>query len=97
LKETTIYGLGGTGSKFISFLLFPLYSRLFNVDDDGASEVINTFLVLASILLTSRTDLAQRYFFMNTTKSQNGKNHFDFEFLHFSDQYFDRFIHRDLQ
>ncbi len=63
LKETTIYGLGGAGSKFISFLLFPLYARLFNVNDYGAIEVINTFLVLASILLTSGTDLAQSYYF----------------------------------
>ncbi len=63
LKETTIYGLGGAGSKFISFLLFPLYSRLFNVTEYGAIEVINTFLALASILLTSGTDLAQSFYF----------------------------------
>lgn len=63
LKETTIYGLGGAGTKFISFLLFPLYVRLFNVDDYGAIEVITTFLALASILLTSGTDLAQSYYF----------------------------------
>ncbi len=63
LKETAIYGLGGAGTKFISFLLFPLYARLFNVDDYGAIEVINTFLALASIILTSGTDLAQSYYF----------------------------------
>ena len=73
LKETTIYGLGGAGSKFISFLLFPLYSRVFNVDDYGAIEVINTFVLLISILLTSGTDMAQSYFFFEYKHQEERK------------------------
>lgn len=73
LKETTIYGLGGAGSKFISFLLFPLYSRVFNVDDYGALEVLNTFVFLASILLTSGTDWAQSYFFFEYSQKDERK------------------------
>lgn len=73
LKETTIYGLGGAGSKFISFLLFPLYSRVFNITDYGAIEVINTFVFLVSILLTSGTDMAQSFFFFEYPQKEERK------------------------
>lgn len=73
LKETTIYGLGGAGSKFISFLLFPLYSRVFNITDYGAIEVINTFVFLISILLTSGTDMAQSFFFFEYPQKEERK------------------------
>lgn len=65
--------MGGAGSKFISFILFPLYSRVFNITDYGAIEVINTFVFLASILLTSGTDWAQSFFFFEYPQPEERK------------------------
>lgn len=73
LKETLIYGLGGAGRKFLSFLLFPLYSRIFSIGDYGAIETAYTFALIASLLLTSGTDLAQSYYFFEYSQADERK------------------------
>ncbi len=72
-KESIIYGLGGAGSKFISFILLPLYSRIFSVGDYGAIDVIAVILLLAGVLLVSGTETAESYFFFEYREPQERK------------------------
>lgn len=62
-KESIVYGMGGAGSKFISFLLMPIYARIFSVADYGAIDVIAILTLLTGTILTSGTDAALSFFF----------------------------------
>ena len=69
-KESVVYGLGGAGSKFISFLLMPIYSRIFSVADYGAIDVIAILILLSGTLFTSGTDAALSFFFYHKPEHQ---------------------------
>lgn len=62
-KESVVYGLGGAISKFIGFLLLPLYTRLFSPADYGTLDVIVTVTSLAGIVLTAGMETALSYYF----------------------------------
>lgn len=62
-KESVIYGLGGVASKFIGFLLLPIYTRVFSPSDYGIMDVIATMTTLAGIILTAGTETALSYYF----------------------------------
>ncbi len=47
-KDTVVYGLGGMGTKIISFLLLPLYLKYLTPADYGVIEITN---VLTNILV----------------------------------------------
>jgi O-antigen/teichoic acid export membrane protein len=62
-QESVIYGIGGVVSKFIGFLLLPIYTRVFAPADYGVMDVIATMTGLAAIILTAGSESALSYYF----------------------------------
>ena len=62
-KETLTYGFGGILSRFVGFILLPIYTRVFNPSDYGIIDIIATLTTLASIALTAGTESALSYYF----------------------------------
>ncbi len=62
-KDSLIYGLGGMVSKFIGFLLLPIYTRIFSPSDYGIMDIIATMTALMGIILTAGTETALSYYF----------------------------------
>jgi O-antigen/teichoic acid export membrane protein len=50
LKDTVVYGIAGTASRFISVLLLPLYTRLFNPDQYGLLDLLVTTSAILVLL-----------------------------------------------
>jgi O-antigen/teichoic acid export membrane protein len=48
-SDTAVYGFGGALSKFISFLILPVYTRIFDPQEFG---VIGIFMIVAGIMAT---------------------------------------------
>jgi O-antigen/teichoic acid export membrane protein len=70
-KESVIYGIGGVISKFIGFLLLPVYTRVFAPADYGVMDVIATMTALAGIILTAGTETALSYYFYQSEDQDN--------------------------
>jgi len=64
LKDISIYGLGDFFSRFLAFLLFPLYTHIFTVYEYGIISLISTFAMLTNIFLGLGINNAlQRFYF----------------------------------
>lgn len=50
-RETVYYGLGGALQKLISFLLFPIYTRILSKQDFGSQDLVLTAFSIAYMLL----------------------------------------------
>jgi O-antigen/teichoic acid export membrane protein len=70
-KDSVVYGIGGVASRFIGFLLLPIYTRVFNPADYGIMDVIATMIALAGIVLTAGTETALSYYFFQLTDESN--------------------------
>lgn len=46
IKDTIIFAIGGIGSKFILFLMVPLYTHFLTTEQYGTSELTNTIVQL---------------------------------------------------
>lgn len=75
-KKTLIYTIGSFGSKFLTFLLLPLYTYLISISDYGYYDLIITTVSLAVPLITLQTQesiitgmLADEYDDMQIIKS----------------------------
>lgn len=66
LKDSVIYGLGGVLSRFISFFLLPVYTRVFAPSDYGIMELISTLVSIVSVSLILGTDSALAFHFYKT-------------------------------
>lgn len=72
-KESIVYGFGGVASRFISFFLLPVYTRVFNPSEYGIIDVIATVTMLATILLTAGIDTALSYYFYQKPSTEDRK------------------------
>lgn len=65
-KDTAVYGIGGALAKLLSLITFPLLARHFSVQDFGAIDLLNTAVLLLSVLLTFGLNSAvARFFYEN--------------------------------
>ena len=62
-KDTAIYGISGAMTKALSLITFPLMARHFSVPDFGAIDLLNTAVLLLSVLLAFGLDSAVARFF----------------------------------
>ncbi len=68
-KDLLIYGLGGVMARSVSFILLPIYTRIFSPSDYGSLETMLMITLSISTILTMGLDSAQSfYFFKEKTK-----------------------------
>ena len=70
-NDSLIYGLGGTMAKGVSFLLLPIYTRMFSPAEYGAIEMLAVVTSFVSTVLVMGMDSAQSFFFFE--EKANGK------------------------
>ena len=65
-KDTAVYGIGGALTKLLALITFPLLARHFSVQDFGTIDLLNTAVLLLSVLLTFGLDSGvARFFYEN--------------------------------
>ncbi|MGA9267138.1 MAG: oligosaccharide flippase family protein, partial [Rhodomicrobium sp.] len=65
-KDAAVYGIGGALTKLLSLITFPLLARHFSVQDFGLIDLLNTAVLLLSVLLAFGLDSAvARFFYEN--------------------------------
>ncbi|MCA9191820.1 MAG: oligosaccharide flippase family protein [Planctomycetales bacterium] len=69
-RDVLIYGIGNAINKALTLITFPLLARYFSVEDYGWLDLINTCVVLATVLLVFGQDVAvARFFYERSSKS----------------------------
>lgn len=71
-KDSVIYGFGGAFVKSISFLMLPIYTRIFTPQEYGSIEMMVIIISFLIAILIMGMDSAQSYFFSEQKKF--GKN-----------------------
>lgn len=66
-KNTLIFALGTFGTKFISFLLLPLYTYSLTTNDYGIYDLITTFVTLLVPIVTAQLDNGIYRFLLDCT------------------------------
>lgn len=69
-KDTLIYGMGTVASRFISFLLFPIYTRVLNTAEYGINDLLNTALMLLTNVLLLGLDSGTAYYFYHAKTAE---------------------------
>lgn len=65
-KDAAVYGIGGALTKLLSLITFPLLARHFSVQDFGLIDLLNTAVLLLSVLLAFGLNSAvARFFYEN--------------------------------
>ena len=62
-KDAIVYGIGGFLAKAVSFLLLPIYTRLFDPAEYGTIEMLVVRSSFLSSVLVMGMDTAQFFFF----------------------------------
>ena len=52
-KNTLIVFVGSFGSKLISFLLLPLYTRWLSVEEYGTADLVSSYAALLLVLVSA--------------------------------------------
>lgn len=71
VRDILIYGLGGILTKGISFVLLPLYTRIFPPEAYGVLETMTLITTFLSAVLIMGLDAAQSFYFFR--EKNNGK------------------------
>jgi O-antigen/teichoic acid export membrane protein len=69
-KDTAVYGIGGALTKLLSLITFPLLARHFSVQDFGIIDLLNTAVLLLSVLLAFGLDSAVARFFYENSETE---------------------------
>ena len=69
-KNTIIYGIGVFGTKFITFLLLPLYTYYLSIEDYGRYDIIITSIGLIALIITMQLECGV-YRFLLDCKNKN--------------------------
>ena len=67
-KDSVIYGIGGILAKAVSFLLLPVYTRIFSPDEYGTIEMLTVICSFLSSILVLGMDSAQSMYFFKLKK-----------------------------
>jgi len=74
VKHTAVYGLGNILSKFVGFLMIPVYTRYLTPEDYGTVELLFLTVSILSIILSVGIERAVlRYFFDSDELSERKK------------------------
>lgn len=76
IKESFAYGFANIVSRFIGFLLMPLYTRILTPEDYGVLNVINITLMLATMLSVLGLDGATHIFYWDSERDSERKKIF---------------------
>jgi len=67
-KDAVIYGIASSFNKMLALISFPLLARHFSVSDYGAIDLLNTVVLILTLLVVFGQDSAvARYFYEDTT------------------------------
>lgn len=69
-KDTIVYGVGAALQTFISFFLFPIYTRLLTKSDFGAQDIVLTTKAMLSLFLVMGLDSAVLIFYYAATDKE---------------------------
>lgn len=73
-KDSIIYGIGGTLAKGVSFLLLPIYTRIFTPNDYATIEMLTVLSSFLATILVMGMDSAQSmYFFKHKEEGQKAQ------------------------
>lgn len=72
-SESAVYGLASIGSRFLSVLLVPLYTRLFAPEEFGTLSLVTTTVTLLSILVVLGLDNSAYRWFWDTEVTDERK------------------------
>ena len=61
-NDSSVYGVGGVLAKSISFLVLPIYTRIFSLEEYGSIEMMAVIVSLLIAILIMGTDSAQSFF-----------------------------------
>jgi len=67
-NEISIYGLGTLVSRALPFLLIPIYTRLFSVEEYGQLDLLMTLAMLAGGLMNGGLNSANSFYFFKNEK-----------------------------
>jgi O-antigen/teichoic acid export membrane protein len=73
VKDSLIYGIGGVLARAISFLLLPIYTRIFTPADYGTIEMMMVIVSFLSAFLVMGMDSAQSFYFFDQKKNGSQK------------------------
>jgi O-antigen/teichoic acid export membrane protein len=73
-QESLIYGIAGVLSRFISFLLVPIYTRLFSPEDYGVMGLITSITGLIQIFIVLGLDSAAPRWYYDTENEDKRKS-----------------------
>jgi len=64
--ESIVYGLSGVISRFLSFLLVPIYTRIFTPEDYGVISLVSTTIAVVSIFAVLALDNSAHRWYWDT-------------------------------
>jgi O-antigen/teichoic acid export membrane protein len=73
VSESIVYGLAGVLTRFLSFLLVPVYTRIFLPDDYGVMSLVTNTIGLVAIFVVFGLDSAAARWFYDTDESEQQK------------------------
>jgi O-antigen/teichoic acid export membrane protein len=76
LKDSMAYGVASILSRFIGFLLMPLYTRILTPEDYGVLNIINITITLVTLFSVLGLDGATHIFYWDNTEEEKRKSVF---------------------
>jgi len=74
LSDSVVYGLSGAITKFLSFLLIPIYTKVLSPADYGLLAISTRFYSILLIIVVLGLDSAVYRFFFDTDDQEKRKN-----------------------
>jgi O-antigen/teichoic acid export membrane protein len=68
-KDALVYGIGGAVGRSISFLILPVYTRIFSPAEYGMIEMMTVLVSLLTVIIVMGLDSAQSFYFFEQKKS----------------------------
>lgn len=76
LKDSVAYGVASLLSRFIGFLLMPLYTRILTPEDYGVLNIINITITLVTLFAILGLDSSAHVFYWDSTEEKKRKSVF---------------------
>ena len=73
-KDSVIYGVGGVLARGVTFLMLPIYTRVFTLADYGTIELLTVMSSFLAVILVMGMDSAQSmYFFKHKEEGRSAQ------------------------
>ena len=73
-SESLVYGMSGAISRFLSFLLVPIYTRIFSPEDYGVMSLVSTTMMLVSIFVVLALDNSAHRWYWDSDETEDRKS-----------------------